>query len=497
MLRNWTSHQTFQETLISELNYIKNHSHERIKQYADIISKVYLLDLEPAFQILSPFYSSKGRPALYQAEILRSLVVMSHLRIDSITQWVKMLRSDSIFRIICGFPNDYCPGVGNFYDFLHRFWNEPIPNIKALRAPYRKPRKKLKGGEKLPPKHMGVVDTLVERALACRPIKSPEATLQKLLLELAIKPSADLNLLGDPDNLVLAGDGTPLPSGANHRGVKVCDCVSNRVYNCDCHRRFSDPNARWGWDSYRKEWYYGYSCYIFTAADSPNDLPLFFTMAQANRHDSILAAISIPQVVSSLDNMTVTTFLGDSAHDAMSIYRLNMELGINPVIDLNARNKGGSSLLGSIGITQDGVPICLAEHPMVNWGFCKDRMRIKWRCPPACGKLDSCSCQNECSKSSYGRVIYTYPNSNYRLFTPIPRGTQRWKDIFKKRTSVERTNKRTKVDYALQNTKARTKCHMAWRVLLSFVNQHADAWLQTSKATDILDQIRNQISHAA
>jgi hypothetical protein len=485
LLRDWTSHEQFQQTLVSNLSRLGPEFRERILHYRHLILKVYQLNLDPALKTLSPFYSPEGRPALYQAELLRSLVVMSHLHVDSIPQWVGRLESDSVLRTICGFPKHYRPGIGNFYDFMHRSWAEPLPDTRSLRAPYKKPRKKPKGGEKLPPKHSGVVNTLVDLALNSKSIKSPEAPLQALLIDLAVTPSARLNLLGRPDELILAGDGTPLPSGANHRGVKVCNCVENKIFNCNCHRRFSDPNARWGWDSYRKQWFYGYSLYSYTAADSPNDLPVFFTMAQGNRHDSVLAALSIPNLIPALKEMTVSTLIGDSAHDAIPIYRLCVELGINPVIDLNSRNEGSSSLPGPVEITEDGIPVCLQGYPMVNWGFCRDRMRNKWRCPLACGKVERCPHLDECSPSPYGRVLYTYPQENYRLFTPIPRGSRKWKTTYEKRTGVERTNKRTKVDYALENTRARTKCHLAWRVLLSFLNQHADAWLHANTDLDL------------
>lgn len=70
-------------------------------------------------------------------------------------------------------------------------------------------------------------------------------------------------------------------TGASHYGIKDFDCHKEGNYKCDCPRRFSDPDANWGWDSYREIYIYGYSDYTFTAANSPNDLPIFSTLAQA------------------------------------------------------------------------------------------------------------------------------------------------------------------------------------------------------------------------
>ena len=79
-------------------------------------------------------------------------------------------------------------------------------------------------------------------------------------------------------------------------------------------------------------------------------------------------------------------------------------------------------------MTEDGLPICLAEPPMLYQGYCAKRMRLKWRCPlaakgppPVCvrtrtGRLATClHFAHACSDSAYGRTVYTYPRENYRL----------------------------------------------------------------------------------
>ncbi|WP_146164509.1 hypothetical protein [Halanaerobium congolense] len=73
-----------------------------------------------------------------------------------------------------------------------------------------------------------------------------------------------------------------------HQCTRDCDCRQNGIFNCSCPRRFSDPTANWGWDSYRGRYVYGYSNYTFTAADSPYDLPVYSVLNQAARHDSDL-----------------------------------------------------------------------------------------------------------------------------------------------------------------------------------------------------------------
>lgn len=63
--------------------------------------------------------------------------------------------------------------------------------------------------------------------------------------------------------------------------------------------------------------------------------------------------------------------------------------------------------------------------------FCESRSRHKWRYPLACGKIDEYTHKNQFSPSKYERVIYTKPDWDLRLFTPIPRCAKKWKETYK------------------------------------------------------------------
>jgi len=90
---------------------------------------------------------------------------------------------------------------------------------------------------------------------------------------------------------------------------------------------------------------------------------------------------------------------------------------------------------------------------MVFWDYKKDRNRLKWRCPFAAGSRkvkDQVKCDEPCSPSVYGRTVYTKPRGDLRLFTKTPHNSKAWKDVFKRRTSSERSLDRMKVDYKLE-----------------------------------------------
>ncbi|HHW40638.1 MAG TPA: hypothetical protein GXX19_05730 [Syntrophomonadaceae bacterium] len=161
-----------------------------------------------------------------------------------------MPRCDSILAVLSGFEPNNTPDVGTFYDFLNRFWLEDddvqTQRRKRLVKPSRKPSKRLKPGEKLPVKHPGIVEKLVAYAVKGRdpfPLRA-KRLIHLVFARCVVYRSLQLGLIPHPLDLVLAGDGTSVRTGASHYGARVCDCRKNGVLNCDCPLRFSDPQAR-------------------------------------------------------------------------------------------------------------------------------------------------------------------------------------------------------------------------------------------------------------
>lgn len=225
--------------------------------------------------------------------------------------------------------------VASYYDLIHRFWLAShklhIARTKVLRSFKSKPRLKLKAGQKLPPKHGGVTKKFAKLAVRdALPEYRPEKVLQELLARCVVDTSANMGLLGDIHKLSAAADGTPFYSGASHYGKKVCDCKSKGIYDCKCPRCYPDPDARWGWDSYREQYFYGDILFNITASDSPNDLPIYLRNAQASRHDSILAIFAISEVRKLYPEICIRNFIADGAMDNYPTYELMYSWNILP-----------------------------------------------------------------------------------------------------------------------------------------------------------------------
>lgn len=73
-----------------------------------------------------------------------------------------------------------------------------------------------------------------------------------------------------------------------------------------------------------------------------------------------------------------------------------------------------------------------------------------------------------CSKGKYERTYHSHSKNNLRLFTKTPRNSEKWKIIYNRRTSIERSNKREKIDYKLDSGRHRSTKMFADLKLLIF-----------------------------
>lgn len=491
MLIKCSSHVEFQQFLRQQIPLLWALEKDRVQSFSRSLTKVWLLNLEPAIPLLFRCFSSLGRPVLYDPVcILRSLVLMLDLGCHSVTKWASALRSDSILAVLSGFEPDKTPAVGTFYDFFDKLWLEDrearIKRRLKLRAPVKKPRKQLKAGVKQPVKHPGVVGKLAKKVMDGRtpfPLRA-EKLIQEIFARCFVDVSIHIGLIPDPLELVLSGDGSSLRTGSSPHGVKVCVCRKNGVFNCDCGRRLSDPEASWGWDSYRNVYYYGYSMYVLTAASSVNELPMYIRLVQAGRHDSVTGIVSLAEFRDIYPSLGFSKFLADSAHDAYPYYELMKFWDVEPFIDLNSKGKGNFKNLPSVSVNEFGIPICPKGYAMCFCGFNKSRNRLKWRCPLKAGSRrlrKNISCDCPCSDSPYGRTVYTKPQDDLRIFTKTPRNSKAWRKEYAKRSSSERSFKRIKNDYEIERSRVRSRKNWYFFLHFAAMNCHLDAWVDKAE----------------
>ena len=486
MLGPWRPHNEYISFVLNVLKELSASDPERLFEYQNVISKMLILDLDSMKEIVASLYSTIGAPAINQPDIFRSLILQFSLKI-SLNEFYQKLLVNRVIRTIAGFTQDNVPGIASFYDLMYRLY--PIKEEPVLRAPYSKPKpepgEKLKKGEKMPPKNPGITAQLADMIINKQDRfesllnRRQERYLQKIFSNVSLDKSVSLGLI--PISFSISGDGTPIKTGACTQGKKVCKCTQNGIFKCTCDRKYTDPNANWGWDSHNEHYYYGYSGYFLSTycREQKTDLPVHLKLVQANRHDSIPAFFALAEFRQLNPHLHIDTFISDSASDNYGTYEVLHHWGINAVIALNPTNKGNATYPQALKIDHNGVPICPSGHRMVyNGSSRKGRCRIKWRCPRISGNAEFSPACISCSKSSYGRVLYTKPSWDLRLFTKIPRGSDPWKSKMKERTAAERVNDRIMQDYGMEYTNVRSKKRIYFGVLAAAMNIHLDAQLK-------------------
>ena len=466
MLGTWRSHAEYQRFLVDALMEIKAHNPRSLEHFRTTILKLYSLNLDSVKTDFEERFSLTGRPSNFQPEMFRSFVLMSDQKIADIDEWRKIAIATPIFCALVGVePRDF-PGASTLRDFISRLWLEGAPERVKTVEP--KPREKL-GKNKKPPKNPGIIKELADKALSGSTFDEiPEKLLQTLFAKVAVQPSVGAGLIGDPHKLVLSGDGTPVISNASPRGVAT---------DSPDQRRFADPLARWLWDSYHERWFYGYMAYILSAnnPDLKLDLPLYLRFAHTSSFDGVTFVEAIAHFRSLFSGIfNIDQLLLDSAHDNLATYSLLHHWNIIPFIDLNKRSPAQPQSR-TLRFSLRGAPVCADGFEMVNWGYDGKRFRIKYRCPLLAGSVKSCPFDAQCNKTIYGKIVYVRLADDLRLFTPVPRNTDEWKQTYNRRSASERVNNRILTDYQLERPKRYGKKKLMFFAFMNAINVHLDA----------------------
>jgi hypothetical protein len=469
-------HATYQHFLRADLRkHYPDYSSIPLETW-NIIERFYAMDLSKTDKLMMKRYSKFGPEPRLPSLMLRSYLLSIELKFTSVPKWVSAMKTCPLYAILSGFEFGDTPGVGTFYDFFDRLWLYHESNFSPhLKKPKEKVKKPVKGKDKADPVEKVTVDDLIA-SFSLEPY-SPEQPFS-LLFELFKKQFLDISndmKLIDLNHLSLAGDGMPVYTSNRERKKRVCKCKDERINNCDCERSYSQPDCDIGWDSSRKCFYSGYDAYFLVEASSYNDLPIFPLLNTASRHDSHGFVHTLFAMKSFMPEATIDKLILDSAHDAMPIYEYCRDNNISPFIDLNDKRGIKLKYKGDFTILNDGVPRCPAGYKMRRDGKEIKKKRLKYRCPKI-NRKNGLSCDNPCSSAKCGRTVHLPTKDNPRLINIPPRDSKEWKEEYKRRTSAERSNKRQKIDFQLENGKHQSSKMWYCRLYGISMLQHLNAW---------------------
>lgn len=151
------------------------------------------------------------------------------------------------------------------------------------------------------------------------------------------------------------------------------------------------------------------------------------------------------------------TFLGDAAFDSVALYKSLLtgdSFGSNKhfsaaYIPMNLKSQLQNA---DCKINQNGIPCCPKDETVPMKYECISKLkkgipRYKFVCPKMLWEYNpetqrshrKCTCENPCTTSKCGRMIYIYPEKDLRAYPCTLRGTPEWDSTYKIRTTVERS----------------------------------------------------------
>ncbi len=480
MIKYWQSMQKY----LYFLNESKVHfdSSERTRLHTELRKpwqKLRLFDTDKAMEFLLPFYSTTGRPAKNQPQILMSFILFfllfsAGLVKSSLTLWVDRLSNDRVLAALIGCTPDSLPPLGSYFDFMDRLWAAPetdlysrnklLPASRNRTKPDKPKGKHQKSQEKKPK----ITASIEKRLLDGKDIPfNFEQRLQRFFYHVAVLPSMECGLI-PKQHLTVSGDGTAVHTHACPNGHHRDGAPENL-------RHFPDPDASWGWDSALDKYYFGYTLFQLSCYNGKlkADIPLLLRFTSAKRHDSVSFLVAFHELEKHMPALPIENMCLDSAMDNYPTYRILKDRKIRAFIDLNNKCGRPKTIPDTISIDKDGTPLCQENLRMKPNGYDRSSGYLMWRCPYG---EDHCSrCKKSCTDSRYGRVIKTRPEWDIRLYTKVPRGTDAYKKIYSQRTATERINNRILNDYGLHRMMIHTKEHYSFMTTMIGICIHLDA----------------------
>jgi len=205
-------------------------------------------------------------------------------------------------------------------------------------------------------------------------------------------------------------------------------------------------------------------------------------------HDARLLVPTLADFFNAHPLINPKTFLGDSAFDAVGIYKALLTgdtFGSNRIfqkayIALNHRSGLANP---DYTINENGIPCCPNDSslPMKSENTSRLRngvLRFKFVCPKM--KWQTCDdgksrrrtqCDNPCTSSECGRMVYVYPEKDLRAFPGTVRGTLEWSDTYKTRCTAERTIQHFKENLCLAGRRTQNEKTIHADLLLAGIAQ--------------------------
>lgn len=184
----------------------------------------------------------------------------------------------------------------------------------------------------------------------------------------------------------------------------------------------------------------------------------------------------------------IRDMLMDTGYDAAAMYTLCSRLNMRPIIPLHPNSAKEATERDGLKLDATGRPLCPGGAAMLRNGKTPNGAAVVWHCPAkpmlrSQGKmtrsvdLARCPLGSLCEpESKMGPLVQVDVEKHGRFSPEVPRNSQQFEELYKQRSSVERTNgglKRALGERPLSSQgrlELWTACWMMWK--------HARAWVR-------------------
>jgi len=509
-----------------------NHLQRSFSRYADnadvfrslttyVMELITLCDLslDPLRDQLAELYCPTGQGDPYDpCCMLRSWLLMTLLKVASPDDWAIRLRCEPLLAILAGFTPAQTPCATAHRDFLTRFADGPyalrvkqdLTLSEQLTGRHTRRLKETTGARRAEADRQHVTQSellcrqLLEQTDTPRDPNALQTRLDELFVELGLTLSLKDGILGDPQQIIAEGDGTPLETAASPDGAKTCECPPNSK-DCDHPREYTSATAQWIYHP-RTGWTFGDESYTISVHVNHHDLPLISIMGVGNESDFTLSLKALDDLLNTIHEhelpLRLTIFAGDGHHDASGIYRYLKAKGILPVIPLKGKDKDEPGTVTTTttphfdqypgeSFDTDGTPLCPGGCRLRHEHYQARKDAHYYTCPAKRrnGKgeyifhAEDCPYEKDCCpEKCFGYSRYLPSATNLRYFPEIPRDSHRFKELYRERSGVERSNA-VEDSYKLDR---RHRNAVYGLIRLTFVNicKHARIrWMERLKLT--------------
>ena len=278
----------------------------------------------------------------------------------------------------------------------------------------------------------------------------------------------------------MAGDGKYIDSFAKSEAKEDQTAKDNRT----------ETDAKWSVKEYhyvdkngsnqvKKEYHYGFKTHI--VCDVSSELPIDYSVTPANSDEKKeMIKLLESLILSDEKHREIAEYmLLDRGYDSTDMIKAIKDAGITPIVDI--RN-----------CWKDGEETKQYKNTDIVYNYKGDVFYVDDKCAKIKMKYEGYDKQKKCLRYSHnGKVHKIYISYDERVFLPIARDSEKFKKIYKGRTSVERLNGRLDRDYLFEDHCIRGLKKMTVMVDLTMIIMNGMAIGKFKSGKEMIRSLKN------